>query len=118
MSHFSNWKEKKAQVREANEWLSNKDKVHSQSGGKYKLSVRIDPKSIQYCGQSNAGANNYHTYSSSFSSYINSAIERNSDKIFSDALKLLESACDELGLMAKEEISDMLDEVSNIKDPK
>lgn len=114
MSKFNKWQEKKILSRESSEWVGNEDNIHSQSGKPYSFVVRVNTESFQYCGQKYEGANNYHSAPAKFIPYISEAIKMNKEKILKDAIGLLESEVNNLGVNAKEEVEKMLAEVNSI----
>ena len=115
MSKFSDWQETKYENEKSIDWLKNSSKIDSQNRNPYKLIVRVSNETFQYCGQSSAGANNYHSYGESFKKYLNESMKINSDKIFNDAVDLMNKKCNEMAILAKDEVAKMNEEISAIE---
>jgi len=115
MSKFSDWQKAKQHVASAKSWMSNKDKIDSQDRGPYSLKVYLGKDSIQYCGQSSAGANNYHSPDDSFVAALNAVIKGNYASLFSMALTKLEEEEKKMALAASDEVDAMLAEIKAAK---
>ena len=116
MQHYKNWTEIKHKLLAAKRWLCNKDKIDSQDHKPYALVVNLLSKSIQYCGQHTAGADNYHSPDTEFTLYLAKSIKKNFTKISEDAISLMQIDADEKALKAKVEIEGAMGEIKQIED--
>lgn len=107
MSKFNEWQSVKAIVKSAKSWVSNREKIDSQDGKRY-MKVKKQSISLEYCGQSYAGANNYHQSPGAFDRYIAIAFDQYRDKIEDLAMEILEAECKERAILAREEVKEML----------
>lgn len=87
MESYKRYSIAKTETKRASDWLSNKDKVDSQSHKPYSLtSMKF---SVQYAGQAYAGATNYHDSPAEFNAAMAEVIKRNFSALSADALDLL-----------------------------
>jgi hypothetical protein len=113
---YKNWQEAKKNVMAAVSWLSNSSKIDSQDRGYYSLLVRLNRDSIQYCGQSYAGANNYHDTPEAFRDAMQEVIKKNSANLFQQALDILKQKEKELAIEASGEVEEMIAEIKAAKE--
>jgi hypothetical protein len=113
MSNFNEWQKTKQAVKEASDWIENRNKIHSQGGGVY-VKVKIQKIKFEYCGQAYAGANNYHEAPNYFQGYLATAINEMRAKIEDRALELLKEANDIRAVKAKHEVNEMLTEINAV----
>jgi hypothetical protein len=117
MSKFTEWQKSKADLKSAKSWVSNRSKKDSQDGRRY-AKVQLQSLKLEYCGQAYAGANNYHESPESFNKYLAKAVGLLREKIEDEALKLLEAESNEKAILANDEVSEMMDEISAISGDK
>lgn len=115
MSHYKNWQIAKKNKAEAVDWLANKDRIDSQDRKKYILIIHLSVDSIQYCGQSYAGANNYHAMPNEFASAMEEAFKRKSAELFDLAISIMDKKEIDLAVAAESEVSAMMAEINTIK---
>ena len=111
MSMFNEWQETKQAVKQAISWIGNRDKVDSQDGRRY-VKVKIQKIKLEYCGQSYAGANNYHEAPAYFQSYLALAINEMREEIEDRALELLKKENDSRAVKAKSDVEAMMLEIN------
>lgn len=70
-------------------WLANAGLTSSQSRSPYSLRVDVNGVQAMYCGQSYAGANNYHDAPSELNAALTQSIERHRSLLVDDAAKSL-----------------------------
>jgi len=114
MGKYSEYMEKKNTLAIALDWVSNKNKIDSQDGKAYVRIVSIDNDFLQFCGQSSAGANNYHKADDDFRCHIKKAVEFHFNDIIDKAVQYAQQDVKEAGILAKEEIESMLYEISEL----
>lgn len=112
MSHFTQWQEAKENLRAARLWLTNKTKIDSQDRKPYSF-VPLQAVAMKFCGQSSAGANNYHTSPKVLSRYISKVITDHHEKIIYDAISMMEAEESRLAIEAKDEVEGMLTEITH-----
>jgi len=115
MSKFSDWQKAKQNVFAAKQWMANKDRIDSQDHKCYSLRVYLNRDSVQYCGQSSAGSNNYHPPEDSFVRALDEVIKNNYSSLFSMALARLEDQEKKMALAASDEVDAMLAEIKAAK---
>jgi hypothetical protein len=111
MSNFNEWQKTKQAVKEAVNWVGNRVKVDSQDGKHY-IKVKVQRIKLEYCGQSYAGANNYHEAPTSFQGYLAMAINEMREEIEDRALELLSEENASRAVKAKSEVDAMLIEIN------
>jgi len=113
MEKYKEYEKFKNDVVVATNWVNNKNKRDSQSGTNYSLH-NISFKA-EYCGQAYAGANNYHKSPEIFNNYVEKVIANNYDKIFQEALLLMNSDLDKKLLLCQIEIEAIQQEIKEAK---
>lgn len=108
MEKYKIYQKRSNAVEKAEEWLSNANKKDSQCGNPYKLIKPNDILAFQYCGQTYAGANNYHDIPDSLAKALTSVIYRN----FSS---LIYQAMDELKEEERKALISCQDEIREIQ---
>ena len=88
MEKFKVYEEKNTELKYAKGWVANKDKIDSQDHSHYSLSNIVF--SADYCGQSHAGANNYHHSPKVFNEYMAKIIKKRFLELSSEAISLME----------------------------
>lgn len=97
MESYKKYSAAKAEAKRATDWIANKQKIDSQDSKPYSL-VNIK-FTAQYCGQSYAGATNYHDSPAEFNAAMAEVIRRNFDSLAAKALEIL-SAKERAALVA------------------
>lgn len=87
MESYKNYQRKKHDTKAASDWLANKDKIDSQTNTRYEL-VKIT-FAAEYCGQSYAGATNYHKSPEAFNNAMQDVIRREFPRLSEMALERL-----------------------------
>ena len=88
MEKFKVYEAKNNELKCAKGWVSNKDKIDSQDHSHYSLSNIVF--SADYCGQSRAGANNYHHSPEVFNVYMAKVLKKRFLELSSEAISLME----------------------------
>lgn len=87
MESYKKYLAAKVEAKRAAEWLDNKSKIDSQDHKPYRLyGIKF---SAQYCGQSHAGATNYHDSPQEFNAAMAEVILRNFDLMTAEAMSIL-----------------------------
>jgi len=118
MNTYHQWKKCQSNRKEALNWLSNAKKIDSQSGQLYNLKVSLGKKSVEYCGQAYAGAENYHSCPEEFIKYMEMAIIRKFTDITDEAMRIMKNEEDKAAIAAKDGILDQLKEIEEIENNK
>lgn len=118
MNTYHQWKKCQSNRKKTLNWLSNAEKIDSQSGQLYNLKVRLGKESVEYCGQAYAGANNYHSYPEEFIRYMEMAIIRKFVDITNEAMRIMKNEEDKAAIAAKAGILDQLKEIEEIENEK
>ncbi len=90
MDSYKKYQAAKQATKEAANWMSNKDKIDSQDRKPYGLCNLAF--SAEYCGQSSAGANNYHKSPSSFNSAMTLVIRERFAELSEAAMSKIKAA--------------------------
>lgn len=118
MSNYSEYMKKKKILSNGLDWVSNRDKIDSQDGRNYVHVVSIDEKCLQFCGQSSAGANNYHSADKDFKWHIQRSIKYHFNSIIDRAIEYAEKDVKDAGILAREDIESMLEEINTNQEDK
>jgi len=87
MESYKKYQAAKLEAKRATDWLGNKQKTDSQSGQKYLFAnVKF---AAQYCGQSYAGATNYHDSPEAFNAAMAEVIREDFEALSARALAKL-----------------------------
>lgn len=87
MESYKKYSAAKTEAKRAADWLGNKQKIDSQDNRPYTLAnIKF---TAQYCGQSYAGATNYHDSPAEFNAAMAEIIKRNFDSLAAKALEIL-----------------------------
>lgn len=87
MESYKKYQAAKLEAKRATDWLSNKQKIDSQSSKPYTFAnVKFG---AQYCGQSYAGATNYHDSPEAFNAAMAEVIKEDFDSLAAKALAKL-----------------------------
>ena len=87
MEKYKQYRTLNDNLKEAKNWINNKEKTDSQSGTRY--SLHNISFTADYCGQAYAGANNYHGSPKEFNVYMAKAIKRNFCQLTTEAISLM-----------------------------
>ena len=110
MENYIDYQSKLKDYNEAKAWLKNMDKVDSQSGSLYRLhDVTV---SATYCGQSYAGANNYHESPKKFNKYLSRAVRSKFTELCNHAVELMRKDCLDKLVSCEDELKNLLLSVS------
>ena len=112
MSKFSEWEATRSILKTAKSWIENRSKIDSQDGKHY-TKVPLQAVKLEYCGQSYAGANNYHESPPKFNTYIAIAVNEMRVEIEDRALVLLSDENNKRALAATGEVEAMMQEINN-----
>ena len=114
MEKYKNYESFKNNVLEAKNWIKNKDNIDSQSHTKY--SLNNISFSADYCGQSYAGANNYHKSPPIFNEYISKVIKNKFSELTEEVVRLLEKELNEMLIDAEDEILRIKEKIDSAKE--
>jgi hypothetical protein len=114
MSKFTEWQVTRSKLKAAKDWIANRTKIDSQDGQCY-AKVKLQKVKLEYCGQSSAGANNYHEAPLEFQHYIAKAINNMRVEIEDHALDILNEDNDRKARHAKASVLDMLAEIKHVE---
>ncbi|WP_267399025.1 hypothetical protein [Pseudomonas sp. GM_Psu_2] len=113
MESYKRYQEAKRELAAAHSWLSNKTKIDSQSNSRYQLrAIKVHG---QYCGQSYAGANNYHESPEAFDAALAAVIRENFDSLSHAAIGLLEKKLREALIECESDVAALSDEIATAK---
>ncbi|KJZ41343.1 hypothetical protein [Pseudomonas fluorescens] len=90
MDSYKKYQTAKQATKESADWMSNKDKIDSQDRKPYGLCNLSF--SAEYCGQSYAGATNYHKSPSTFNSAMTLVIQERFAELSEAALSKIKAA--------------------------
>lgn len=87
MESYKKYSVAKTETKFATDWLGNRLKIDSQDNKPYVLmNIKF---TAQYCGQSYAGAKNYHDSPAEFNAAMAEVIKRNFDSLATKAVEIL-----------------------------
>ncbi|KFE50112.1 hypothetical protein [Pseudomonas syringae] len=110
MESYKKYQAAKLEAKRAREWLENKEKVDSQNNKPYTLnSVKV---SAQYCGQSYAGATNYHDSPEAFNAAMAEVIRRDFESLAEKALAILSKKESEALIACKDDLAAVQAEIA------
>lgn len=113
MESYKRYQEAKRELAAAHSWLSNKTKIDSQDNKPYRLSgLKVHGT---YCGQSYAGANNYHESPAAFDDALAAVIRKNFDSFFHEAIGLMDKKLREALLECENDVAALSDEIATAK---
>ncbi|QAY85368.1 hypothetical protein [Pseudomonas arsenicoxydans] len=103
METYKKYQAAKLEVKRATDWLGNKVKIDSQDGRPYMFAnVKF---SAQYCGQSYAGATNYHDSPEAFNAAMAEVIRRDFDSLAEKAFAILSKKESEALIACKDDLA-------------
>lgn len=116
MSKFAQWSDKSNKLQSAINWAKNKDKIDSQDNKPYSLVVRQPHREmLQYCGQSYAGANNYHAMPESLLPYLEKALKQQGKELIAAAVSLMADDVNQLAIDSEDEVNSMVQQIEAAK---
>ena len=111
METYKAWQVAALAVREAKAWLANKGKIDSQDNKPYQLVKLV--VSAEYCGQSSAGAQNYHKSPDAFNGALAAVIKARFEELSSEALARLEKLEQSKLVGCKDEVAALQKEIQS-----
>lgn len=102
MESYKKYQAAKANSKRATDWLGNKLSIDSQDRKPYTL--RGIKFTAQYCGQSYAGATNYHDSPEAFNAAMAEVIRRNFDSLAEKAFDILSNKESEALIACKDDL--------------
>ncbi|MGV6396948.1 hypothetical protein ACTUVN_002643 [Pseudomonas caspiana] len=110
MESYKRYQAAKLETKRAADWLGNKQKIDSQNRKPYTLSsVKV---SAQYCGQSYAGATNYHDSPEAFNAAMAEVIRRDFESLTDKALAILSKKESEALIACKDDLAAVQAEIA------
>lgn len=113
MDNYKKYQAAKQATQEAKSWMSNKDKIDSQDRKPYTLLNLAF--SAEYCGQSSAGANNYHKSPASFNAAMTLVIKEQFAELSEAALLKIKRAEGVALIACENDIAAIQVEISDAK---
>lgn len=113
MEKYNQYKNLAEKLKEAKNWINNKNKIDSQSHTPYSLcNVSF---SADYCGQAYTGANNYHSSPKEFNAYMSKAIKNNFSQLTEEAILLMDKDVIKALIDCELEINEMQKNIESSK---
>lgn len=113
MEKYNQYKNLAEKLKEAKNWINNKNKIDSQSHTPY--SLHNISFSAEYCGQAYAGANNYHDSPKEFNNYMSKVIKMNFSELADKAILLMDKDVIKALIDCELEINEMQKNIESSK---
>ena len=113
MDSYKHYQQIRQNTKLARDWLANKDKIDSQTRTRYDLNKVAC--SAEYCGQSYAGASNYHKSPDAFNTAIAAVIRQEFARLSELAIARLEATEREALIACEADIAKLNDEIAAAK---
>lgn len=113
MESYKRYQQVRQNTKLARDWLANKDKIDSQARTPYDLNKVAC--SAEYCGQSYAGASNYHKSPDAFNTALAAVIRQEFSRLSDLAIARLEATEREALIACEADIARLNDEIATAK---